>query len=176
MVEIWTRWDYAELEAKVRQLGFVNDMTSKFLGRYILVDIIMDLMPKFPEILGFANKWCDEGFKASVDFDIDETTKIKILPAEYFIATKIEAFKNRGDKDGRFSHDFEDLVFVLDNRDSIWSEIKAAIPSLRSYLTEEFKTLLSNPDIEEWIYAHTGGSSPPPVEHILSNIKDIATS
>lgn len=174
LVEIWSRWDFAEFEAKVRQLGFVNDMTSKFLGRYILGDIIVDIMPMSREILGFANKWYEEGFKASVDFDIDETTKIKILPAEYFIATKIEAFKNRGDKDGRFSHDFEDLVFVLDNRDSIWSEIKAANPSLRSYLTEEFKTLLTNPNIGEWIYAHTAGSSPPPVEYIISNMKDIA--
>jgi len=174
LVEIWSRWDFAELEAKVRQLGFVNDMTSKFLGRYILGDIIVDLMPTSPEILGFANKWYEEGFKASVDFDIDETTKIKILPAEYFIATKIEAFKNRGGKDGRFSHDFEDLVFVLDNRDSIWSEIKAANQSLRSYLTEEFKTLLANPNIGEWIYAHTAGSSPPPVEFIINNMKGIA--
>lgn len=39
LVEIWSRWAFAELEAKVRQLGFVNDMTSKFLGRYILGDI-----------------------------------------------------------------------------------------------------------------------------------------
>jgi len=32
LVEIWSRWDFAELEAKMRQLGFVNDMTSRFLS------------------------------------------------------------------------------------------------------------------------------------------------
>ncbi|MDE3181920.1 MAG: hypothetical protein KGM16_00765 [Bacteroidota bacterium] len=176
LVEIWSRWDFAEFEAKVRQLGFVNDMKAKFLGRYILGDIIVDLMPTSPEILGFTNKWYKEGFKASVDFEIDETTTIKILPAEYFIATKIEAFKNRGHGDGRFSNDFEDLIFVLDNRDSIWNEIEAANPALRSYLAEEFETFLGNFDLGEWIYAHTATSSPPPVEYIVNNMKKIASS
>jgi len=176
LVEIWSRWGFADLEERVRHLGFVNDMNAKFLGRYILGDIIVDLMPTSPEILGFANKWYEEGFKASVDFEIDETTKIKILPAEYFIATKIEAFKNRGSGDGRLSHDFEDLIFVLDNRDSIWSEIKTASLSLRAYLAEEFTSFLDNPNIEEWIYAHTATSSPPAVDYIINNMKEIASS
>ncbi len=175
LVEIWSRWDFADLEERVRQLGFVNDMNAKFLGRYILGDIIVDLMPTAPEILGFTNKWYKEGFKASVNFEIDEMTTIKILPPEYFIATKIEAFKNRGGGDGRLSHDFEDLVFVLDNRNSIWNEIKTADQSLQNYISEEFENLLNNPNIEEWIYAHTATSSPPAVDYIINHMKEIAS-
>lgn len=175
LVEIWSRWDFADLEERVRQLGFVNDMNAKFLGRYILGDIIVDLMPTSLEILVFANKWYEEGFKASVDFEIDKTTTIKILSPEYFIATKIEAFKNRGRGDGRLSRDFEDLVFLLDNRDSIWNEIKEADQSLRNYISGEFKAFLNNPNIEEWIYAHTATSSPPPIDYIINNMKEIAS-
>jgi hypothetical protein len=173
LVEIWSRWEFADLEER-RQLGFVNDMNAKFIGRYILGDIIVDLMPTSPEILGFTNKWYEEGFKASVNFMIDETTTIKILPPGYFIATKIEAFKNRGHGDGRLSHDFEDLIFMLDNRDSIWDEIKGADQFLRNYISEEFKDLLNNPNIEEWIYAHTATSSPPAVDYIISKMEEIA--
>jgi len=174
LVEIWSRWEFADLEERVRQLGFVNDMNATFIGRYILGDIIVDLMPTSPEILGFTNKWYEEGFKASVNFMIDETTTIKILPPGYFIATKIEAFKNRGHGDGRLSHDFEDLIFMLDNRDSIWDEIKGADQFLRNYISEEFKDLLNNPNIEEWIYAHTATSSPPAVDYIISKMEEIA--
>jgi len=174
LVEIWSRWEFADLEERVRQLGFVNDMNAKFIGRYILGDIIVDLMPTSPEILGFTNKWYEEGFKASVNFMIDETTTIKILPPGYFIATKIEAFKNRGHGDGRLSHDFEELIFMLDNRDSIWDEIKGADQFLRNYISEEFKDLLNNPNIEEWIYAHTATSSPPAVDYIISKMEEIA--
>jgi len=37
------------------------------------------------------------------------------LPASYFIASKIEAFKSRGQNDEHTSTDFEDIVFVLDH-------------------------------------------------------------
>ena len=36
LVELWSRWDYAELEEKLRKIGFVNDTSSGFLGRYII--------------------------------------------------------------------------------------------------------------------------------------------
>ena len=33
LVEIWSRWDYAALEEKLRQTGFVIDTNAKFIGR-----------------------------------------------------------------------------------------------------------------------------------------------
>src|SRR5665213_3887131 len=44
LVEILSRWDYAALEEKLRQIGFVNDTDAKFIGRYIIEDVIVDLM------------------------------------------------------------------------------------------------------------------------------------
>ena len=38
---------------------------------------------------------------------------IFILPLAYFLATKLEAFYNRGAKDPRFSKDLEDIVALL---------------------------------------------------------------
>ena len=38
---------------------------------------------------------------------------VKIFQAVYFIASKLEAFNDRGNNDGRMSSDFEGIVFVL---------------------------------------------------------------
>ena len=46
---------------------------------------------------------------------------VYILAPLYYIATKIEAMRGRGGDDLRFSHDFEDLVYVLNSRQDITS-------------------------------------------------------
>lgn len=153
LVEIGSLMDFTMMEEKMRSLGFKNDMQAKFIGRYRLKDIIIDLMPTDPQILGFSNKWYSEGFKKAIDYSLDKTRVIKILESPYFLATKIEAFKNRGGGDGRTSSDFEDIVFVLENRDTIWQEIDSSNNSIRKYLKKEFSDFLKNPYFEEWIEA-----------------------
>ncbi len=66
----------------------------------------------------------------------------------------MEAFKGRGKNDGRVSQDFEDIVFILDNRKDIWTEMKDTTKSLRGYLKSEFSDMLDNLFIEEWLSAH----------------------
>ena len=171
LVELWSRWDYAALEEKLRQLGFTNDTTAKFVGRYIIEGVIVDLMPVSEDILGFSNIWYADGFKAAIEKEIDEFHTVKIFPAPYFIASKIEAFKNRGKADGRSSTDFEDIIFVLENRNSIWDEMENTNKMLGNYLKKEFNRLLTNQYLEEWIDAHTGYNSPSSAGFILDNIR-----
>lgn len=83
-------------------------------------------MPTNEAILGFSNIWYEGGFKNAVDYIIDDQHTVKIFSAPYFIASKLQAFKNRGNNDGRVSTDFEDIIFVLDNRSTIWEEMKNA--------------------------------------------------
>ena len=68
VVEIASRWDYAQLEAQLRQVGFQNDITGKFLGRYLMQGVILDVMPTDESILGFSNKWYADGFKTAADY------------------------------------------------------------------------------------------------------------
>lgn len=155
LVEISSRRDFAELEEQLRKMGFTNDTASKFIGRYLLPGIIVDVMPIEESILGFSNKWYAEGFKAAMDYTIDERHSVKIFTAPYFIASKLEAFKHRGKNDGRLSSDFEDIIFVLDNRPSIWKELQDTSGDLKKYLKAEFGKLLKNRFLEEWVDAHT---------------------
>ena len=114
----------------------------------------MDIMPTNDTSIGFHNIWYAEGYQKAIPFDLDERTTIRILPTPYLIATKIEAFRGRGNKDGRTSHDFEDLIFLLENRSSIWDELYATEGRLRTFLQEFFAELVRNPYLKEWIECH----------------------
>jgi predicted nucleotidyltransferase len=158
LIEISSTTEYAKMEDQLRKMGFENDKNAKFLGRYLHSGVVVDVMPTDEQILGFLNKWYKEGFKTSINFQIDPQHTVRIFSPAYFIATKLEAFKSRGNKDGRMSSDFEDIIFLWENRRTIWKEMAEANPNLRSYLVEECKLLLANNYIEEWISSHTSNS------------------
>lgn len=87
-------------------------------------------MPTDPTILGFSNRWYPEGVHHSTEHKIDEAGTIRVFTSPYFIASKFEAFNTRGERDIYGSHDLEDIIFVLDNRDSIEEELNAAEPKV----------------------------------------------
>jgi predicted nucleotidyltransferase len=172
LVEISTRIEFAVLEEQLRNKGFQIDKTSKFVGRYTLPGVIVDIMPTDESILGFSNKWYLEGFKSAVEYKIDDLHTVKILAPAYFIASKIEAFKNRGKNDGRTSDDFEDIVFVFENRRTIWREMSDSDHQLKTYLLNEINKLYANRYIQEWIDAHSSFHSPPSSYIIMKDMEN----
>ena len=170
LVEISSRSEYAALEQQLRDIGFENDKTAMFIGRYTLPGIVIDVMPTDEEILGFSNIWYKEGFKTAIDYTIDDQHRVKIFTPPIFIATKLEAFKSRGNNDGRTSSDFEDIVFVLENRSTIWKEMEGASGNLASYLHSEFSVLLENKYCIEWVTSHSS-VYPPSSYYIMGDMK-----
>lgn len=171
IVEIINYQGRTELEEKLRALGFAHDIESAVVCRYKINGIIVDIMPTDDPSIGFSTKWYPEGFRHAIDYAIDEDNLVKILSAPYFIATKLEAFKDRGEGDGRTSQDFEDIIFVLENRNSVWEEMENTESVLRYYLKAEFKSLLNNPYIFEWIDSNVERGSPPASYSILEKLK-----
>jgi predicted nucleotidyltransferase len=172
LLEIATRAQFTRVEERLREAGFKNDTTAKFLGRYLLEGFVVDVMPMEESILGFLNRWYAEGYRAAIEYPIDDQHPIKIFTAPYFVASKLEAFNARGEGDGRASTDFEDIVFVLENRRSVWQEMKVADETVRAFLLNEFKTLRANRYIQEWIDGHSGSYSPPGSYFILSDMDE----
>jgi hypothetical protein len=111
-------------------------------------------MPTDPSILGFSNKWYLQGVKAAILHKMDSESPIQIFTSPYFIASKLEAFKTRGQEDLYGSHDFEDIVFVLDHRDEIEGELINADKEVKVFLKEEFSKLLKNRSFEEALLGH----------------------
>ena len=171
IVEILNYSQRQALEERLREIGFVNDIESGITCRFKIAGIIVDIMPTNDETIGFNNRWYPSGFRHAEVFKLNPSESIRILSAPYFIATKLEAFKGRGGNDGRWSHDFEDIVFILENRSVIWEEIESSDDEVKAYLKNEFSSLLENPYFDEWIDAHVERGIMPQTEAILSKIK-----
>jgi predicted nucleotidyltransferase len=178
LIEIWAYKDYAAIEEQCRNLGFENDKESGIIGRYKVQGITVDIMTTTDDVLGFTNKWYKNGFRDSIEYSIDDDCSIRIFTAPYFIASKLEAFKSPdrlNNNDGIYSSDFEDIIFVLENRLSIWEDIKKADNNLNEYLRHEFGQLMNNPFFEEWIEAHLSYSLVPATQYIIDDIKQFIT-
>lgn len=173
LVELVSYQGYADIEEKLRQKGFINDWESGVICRYKVQGIIVDVMPTSDRILGFSNKWYTPGFSNAIDYTLDEKHVIKIFSPPYFLATKLEAFKNRGHEDGRTSTDFEDIVYFLNNRSTIWKELKNTDPHLKTYIVDSFRDLLNNKYIDEWISVHLEYTEQERQYFILDSMQDI---
>jgi len=99
-----------------------------------------------------ANKWYKVGFKNIQKATIDDQV-ISILTAPCFLATKFEAFNNRG-TDYRTSHDFEDIIYVIDNRTTIVKEIELDDKEIREYLKIELNKILKMSSTYEILSCH----------------------
>jgi len=151
LVELVHYSRYAAIEEQLRKRGFVNDQESGIICRFKIHGIIVDVMPTSSTVLGFTNKWYEEGFSKPMEKQLNEELSIKLLDPVYFIASKMEAFKGRGGGDGRMSSDFEDIVYVLNNRNSIWDEIEKSPTHLKMYLKNEFQKISQNDFLFEWV-------------------------
>lgn len=172
-MEIVSYSERIKIESRLNEIGFSPDVDSGVACRYKMGDtIIIDIIPTNDPSIGFRSRWYPEGFSNSIKYE-DEELRINIFPAPYFIGTKLEAFKDRGNNDGRTSQDFEDIVFILENRSTIWDEINISDKNIKSYLIDEIKKLLTISDIFEWIDCHVERFSPPATYEIIQHMNNL---
>ncbi len=79
---------------------------------------------------------------------------IRLVTAPYFLGTKCEAFSGRGEGDFLLSHDIDDIITVLQGRESIVEEVAHAAPALRSYLAVQFANWLDDLDFRDALSGH----------------------
>jgi hypothetical protein len=160
VVEIINKGSYALLEEELRGIGFQPDMFSSIICRYKFHDIVIDIMPTDADILGFTNLWYKDGLTQSIPYQLNEKSTIQIFPLSYFIASKFEALKSdRHGKDYRMNSDFEDIIYIFDNRIHIKNELIECNNDVKSYLQKQISELLKRPNIEEEITANLQYSS-----------------
>ncbi|WP_432211084.1 hypothetical protein [Acinetobacter variabilis] len=170
IVDISTRTEWYKLEDSLRELGFKNDLDDDILCRFKLNDIIVDFMPINQDILGFTNYWYEKSMKHTNEYILPSNTKIKILDACYFLATKFEAYQGRGNNDPMSSKDIEDILNVVAGRSTIIGEIYDAEPELQDYLGNQFAKLISHAD---WQYVLQGNVSSALSMRVAKNINAI---
>lgn len=143
---------YAELatvETRLRELDFHQPLIEGSpVCRWVSGELVLDLMPTESSILGFSNVWYGPALEKAERVRVADQ-EIRVITAPYFVATKLEAFHGRGQNNFSVSHDIEDIVTVIDGRQELAGEVRAAPDDLRQYLRREFTALLSNRDFLE---------------------------
>jgi len=137
-----------ELRKNLTAKGFIQTAEDDVMCRFHYGDIIVDIMATEEIDWAPANEWFKPGFKHLDEITIEEVD-IKILSLSYFLASKFSAFHDRGIDDPRTSHDFEDIIYILDNRDDLAESILKSPDDVKKYLESEFSAILKNPELQE---------------------------
>lgn len=144
--------DWAQMQERLAGLGFSPDPEGHAICSYLYKGISIDIMPSEDGPIGPANQWYKVGFENLWTTKVKEQD-IRILSAPCFLATKFEAFKNRG-TDYRTSHDFEDIIYVLDNRTTIVAEINEDHPEVKQFIKEELIKIYTSSTFTEIVSCH----------------------
>lgn len=145
VIEIASQLEYHKLEERLRGLGFKNVREPNTpICRWEYKGILVDVMPIQGGILGFANRWYPEGFEKAITAILPDGQTLRIFDLPYLVASKIEAFRGRGQNDFMGSSDMEDIVTVIDGVADFKDRISQASEAVRMYLQESFAGLLAN--------------------------------
>lgn len=160
IVHATVRSDYQHVEKALRRQGFVNDMSKDApICRWRVGGIAVDVMPTLKEILGFSNRWYPLALATALTTALPSGTPIRLITAPVFIATKFEAFADRGKGDYLFSHDLGDLISVIDGRDELVDECRDPDQELKNYLRDWMRRLLATPAFLEALPGHLPGDA-----------------
>ncbi len=152
--------DYHLVESQLEVRGFRRDTSPDApICRWISDRVILDLMPSGPGVLGFHNRWYPLALKTSVGVSLPSGRVVRLIRAPEFVATKLEAFAGRGNADFLASHDLEDIITVIDGRESLLDEVAASQRDLRDYLTQQFSALIATNDFLNALAGHLPGDA-----------------
>ena len=147
IVEVASLAGYHRLADQLMQRGFkqtMADNTPPF--RWYWNRMQLDLVPLDEKVLGFANPWYRVGFEAAMVAEVAQGLKLRHLSAPHFLATKFEAFKDRGQNDVYLSHDLEDIMTVIEGRSTVVAEVSIVSADVRSHVGQSVAALLDMPD------------------------------
>lgn len=138
-----------ELREALTGRGFSQSSEDDVICRFRLGDIKVDVMSTKEVGWAPANPWFEPGFEKAISVQIEEQT-IRILPFTYFLATKFSAFSARGGRDPRMSHDFEDIVYLLNYTSNFKEEVQnSPDEDVKQYLSESFNRILLERRLQE---------------------------
>ncbi len=154
IVEVLSLGDYYQLEEQLKSFGFSQTADDQgVICRWTKASLRLDLMPTDGKILGFSNRWYPLASSTANKFLLGELS-INLITAPVFIATKLEAFYQRGNADFLSSHDLEDLISVIDGHSNIVEAISHCPEQVRNFLIVEFRKLIAESDFEDALQGH----------------------
>ncbi len=146
IIDIVSLPKYYQFAKKLSSQGFKQSIDNEVICRWHYDDAILDVMPTDENILKFGNRWYKEAIEHAISHQLAEDLTIKSVTAPYLLATKIEAFRTRGNNDFLGSHDFEDIITIIAGRIEIADEIVLEEETLKTHLKQFFAEIIDDDD------------------------------
>lgn len=149
IVEVITYGAYQRFTERLREQKIEVDPNSETICRFVyregMNELLLDVMPTEKSVLGFGGEWAQQAFTKAKWITLPSGLKMRAATPPYLLATKIEAFRDRGKGDFLASHDFEDIVVFVDGRDELLRELKLAEPELRQFVVKAIDQMRRDP-------------------------------
>jgi len=141
--EVASRVKYHRLGDRLRERGLQEAMGSPVICRWRSADpqLVLDVMPTDPDILGFSNPWYEEAISSALAVTLGSGAEIRAAAPAVLVATKLCAWKGRGGGDLLRSLDIHDVLTLIDGRPELIEEVASAAPDLRAYIRDELAEL-----------------------------------
>ena len=158
VVEVATLADYHRLEKKVAATGLQRDAREGApICRWRLGEVVLDLMPSQKKILGFANRWYPLAVRTARRTALPSRAEIRLIHAPVFVATKLDAFHDRGADDYLMSHDLGDVLAIVDGREELLAEFEGVDAELTRFVGESLARLIATPRFRNYLPGHLTG-------------------
>lgn len=160
IVEAATYSKYVDFEQRLEKAKFQRDLTEGApICRWIKDNTVFDILPIDGNILGFSSSWYRGAVETAAPFEIAPGVNIRVVSPPYFLATKLEAFADRGNNDFLESRDIEDILAVVNGREELSEEIKSAPDDVRKSIADHIGKLLLKRGFSEAMPGHLNPDS-----------------
>jgi hypothetical protein len=145
LVEATTYVDYQGFASRLLRLGFESGTRpGDPICRFRSPSLVVDLMPLEEGVLGFSNRWYASALRAPARCRLPGGHDVTHIDGPHFVASKLEAFRSRGEDDYLLSSDIEDVMVVIDGRARIDTELMESTPELRVFVAGEIRRCIDS--------------------------------
>ena len=176
VMSIRTRKEYHMADSELELRGFRHDTREGApICRWILDDVTVDVLPIREDVLGWKSRWFEEALAAAKTVPVG-ASRVRIVTPPYFVALKLEAFEDRGNKDFLTSTDFEDVICLTNGRESLVNEIRDC-ENLRGWIARKFRDYLTHPELEDAVdgFVQTESDTEVRKKRIMEAFKTLAS-
>ncbi len=152
IVQAATYAEYVRVEERIASLGF--DRVEDPICRWEIDGLLLDVLPIDGGFLGFRSRWFSQAVATSQTSEIAPGLTIRVISPVYLLATKLEAFDDRGNEDFLASRDLEDVLTLVNGREELIAEISSSERVVREFIRSKFGSLVGDPRFLESIPGH----------------------
>jgi predicted nucleotidyltransferase len=134
---------YQSLSERLRRQGLREAINETVICRWRDAEsgLAIDVMPIAEDVLGFSNPWYQVGIETAIEQTLPSGTTIRAVAPPVGVATKLAAWKGRGNDDILRSLDVHDVIVLVNGRPELVDELVDQGEGLKRYVAKELATL-----------------------------------